>query len=221
MLFRSAIVAGLDAFERHHRMAPAADVLRFRVERRGWASREQRQDEAPLAVRLAGKDGFVLPLALNGALELIVPRSEEALDSDSELVLNRKRREYRVRPLVRTPGLPANVRRLGDLRLECQVMVAIGKEELGLMRTLMVNSLLLSPNWCGFFNKERDGFGFDMPEVIAGATLREGDRSQALAFEGRSFRTALADPDWSDDALIELTYEQPTETAGETPRTDP
>lgn len=217
----AAIVAGLDAFERHRGMAPAAEALRFKVERRGAIAREARPDEAPLAVRLEGKDGFVLPLALDADLELIVPRSEPALDSDSELVLNRKRREYRVRPLVRSPGLPANVRRLGDLRLECQVLVAIGKEELGLMRTLLVNSLLLGPNWCSFFDAKREGFGFNAPSAIASATLHEGQRSKALAFEGRSFRVALHDPAWSDDALIELSFEAPTETADETPRTGP
>ncbi|MEM8514055.1 hypothetical protein RCH14_003392 [Massilia sp. MP_M2] len=217
----SAIVAGLDAFERGHRMAPAADVLRFRVERRAWTDKTPKPGEAPLALRLEGKDGFVLPLTLNDAVETIVPRSSAALAADSELVLNRKRRMVRVTPLVRSPGLPDNVRRLGDLRLECQVMVAIGKEELGLMRTLFVNSVLLTPNWCSFFKAERDGFPFEAPERLARATLREGDRTKDLPVEGRSFRTAMNDPDWSDEALIELAFEPVTGTAGETPRTAP
>jgi hypothetical protein len=217
----TAIVAGLDAFERHHSMAPKAEALRFRVERRAWTDNTPRPGEAPLVLRLEGKDDFVLPLALNDAFETIVPRSSAALAADSELVLNRKRRMYRVTPLVRSPGLPENVRRLGDLRLECHVMVAIGKEELGLMRTLFVNSVLLTPNWCSFFNAERDGFQFDTPATLSRATLREGDRTKDLPVEGRSFRTAMSDPDWSDDALIELAFEPVTGTAGETPRTGP
>jgi hypothetical protein len=217
----TAIVAGLDAFERHHRMAPGAEVLRFKVERRAWTDRTPKPGEAPLALRLEGKDGFVLPLTLNDAHETIVPRSSAALAADSELVLNRKRRTVRVMPLVRSPGLPDNVRRLGDLRLECHVMVAIGKEELGLMRTLFVNSVLLTPNWCSFFNAGRDGFQFDTPATLSRATLREGDRTKDLPVEGRSFRTAMNDPDWSDDALIELAFKPVTGTAGETPRTGP
>jgi len=216
-----AIVAGLDAFERHHRMAPNAEALRFRVERRAWTDKTPKPGEAPLALRLEGKDGFVLPLTLNDAFETIVPRSSAALAADSELVLNRKRRMYRVTPLVRSPGLPENVRRLGDLRLECHVMVAIGKEELGLMRTLFVNSVLLTPNWCNFFNAEREGFQFDTPATLARATMREGDRTKDLPVEERNFRVALNDPDWSDDALIELAFEPVTGTAGETPRTGP
>jgi len=217
----TAIVAGLDAFERHHRMAPGAEALRFRVERRAWTDKTPKPGEAPLALRLEGKDDFVLPLTLNDADETIVPRSSAALAADSELILNRKRRMYRVTPLVRSPGLPENVRRLGDLRLECHVMVAIGKEELGLMRTLFVNSLLLTPNWCNFFNAERDGFQFDTPAILSRATLREGDRTKDLPVEGRSFRTAMNDPAWGDDALIELAFEPVTGTAGETPRTGP
>jgi len=217
----TAIVAGLDAFERHHSMAPKAEALRFRVERRAWTDKTPKPGEAPLALRLAGKDGFVLPLVLNDAFETIVPRSSAALEADSELVLNRKRRMYRVTPLVRSSGLPENVRRLGDLRLECHVMVAIGKEELGLMRTLFVNSVLLTPNWCNFFNAEREGFQFDTPATLARATLREGDRTKDLPVEERNFRVALNDPDWSDDALIELAFEPVTGTAGETPRTGP
>jgi len=217
----TAIVAGLDAFERHHRMAPNAEALRFRVERRAWTDKTPKPGEAPLALRLEGKDDFVLPLTLNDAHETIVPRSSAALAADSELVLNRDRRMYRVTPLVRSPGLPDNVRRLGDLRLECHVMVAIGKEELGLMRTLFVNSVLLTPNWCNFFNAEREGFQFDTPERLARATLREGDRTKDLPVEGQSFRTAMNDPDWSDDALIEMAFEPVTGTAGETPRTGP
>ncbi|MEF9928897.1 MAG: hypothetical protein RR983_07950 [Massilia sp.] len=217
----TAIVAGLDAFERHHRMAPSADALRFRVERRAWTDKTPKPGEAPLALRLEGKDDLVLPLVLNDAFETIVPRSSAALAADSELVLNRKRRMYRVTPLVRSPGLPENVRRLGDLRLECHVLVAIGKEELGLMRTLFVNSVLLTPNWCNFFNAEREGFQFDTPATLARATLREGDRTKDLPVEERNFRVALNDPDWSDDALIELAFEPVTGTAGETPRTGP
>lgn len=217
----TAIVAGLDAFERHHRMAPNAEALRFRVERRAWTDKTPKPGEAPLALRLAGRDDFVLPLVLNDAFETIVPRSSAALAADSELVLNRKRRLYRVTPLVRSPGLPENVRRLGDLRLECHVMVAIGKEELGLMRTLFVNSVLLTPNWCSFFNAEREGFQFDTPAPLARATLREGERTKDLLVEERNFRVALNDPDWSDDALIELAFEPVTGTAGETPRTGP
>lgn len=48
----TAIVAGLDAFERHHSMAPKAEVLRFKAERRAWTDKTPKPGEAPLALRL-------------------------------------------------------------------------------------------------------------------------------------------------------------------------
>lgn len=202
----AAIVAGLDAFERHRAMAPNVDALRFQIEPRGAAREHAPAYPEALTARLEGDGGFVLQLYPAADGSLTVPRSDDALDARSELLLNRKRRDYRIVPMVRTPGLPPHVRRLGDLRLECQVTVAIGKEEVGTLRTLFVNSLLLTSDWCAFFNAERDGFTYATPHPVVSATMREGERSRMLQHEGRSFRTPLNDPAWSDDALVELVF---------------
>jgi hypothetical protein len=61
---------------------------------------------------LRGDDGFILPLVLDSTRLFTVPRSDAALDAQSELVLNQTRGHYRMMPEVRTPGLPDNVRRL-------------------------------------------------------------------------------------------------------------
>ena len=217
----AAIVAGLDEFTRHHGMAPAVDILRFRIEPRAGKAATVSADAAAMIVRLEGDDGFVLPLPVDANLDIAVPRSEKALAARSEMTLNRKRHDYRITPRVRTPGLPDNMRRMGDLRLECKVWVAIGKEEIGLMLTLTVNSILMTRDWCAFFDGKHDGFSFRTTERVAQAILIEGNLSRALQHAGRSFSVPLHDPTWSDEALIELTFEPPTETAGETPRTGP
>ena len=217
----AAIVAGIDAFEHDRHMAPRVDVLLFRVERR----RAAEGGPAPLA-RLAGDDGFMLPLALDAAGDIAMPRSQPALDARSELTLDQKRRDYRVEPRVRTPGLPDNVRRLGDLRLECKVRVAIAKKEIGLMWTLAINSLLLTSDWCDFMKDKEAGFSFSTPLAITGAVLQEGNRSRNVPFSKNRYTVQLYDSSWSDDALVELTFGEPdaappalTGTAGETPRT--
>jgi hypothetical protein len=109
-----------------------------------------------------------------------VPRSEAALDAGGELVLNQKRRNYRIVPEVRTPGLPDNVRRLGDLRLECKVMIAIAKEEIPLFWVLTLNSVLLTRDWCSFFSEKERGatFAFKTERPIVGAILREGNAAR-------------------------------------------
>jgi len=219
----AAIVAGLDAFDRHHSMAPRVAALQFRIEPRRGASRPVLP-----AARLGGDDGFSLALAVDAHDLFTVPRSQAALDANSELVINQKRRQYQVTPVVQSPGLPANVRRLGDLRLECRVQVAIIKEEIPLWVVLTANTLLRTRDWCGFEFKGKSGFTHKHRQVVRAAVLVDGNRSALLETEGRGFRAPLGDRRWSDDALIELELElEPapesaaTGTAGETPRTAP
>lgn len=197
------ILAGLDAFDDFHRMAPKADRLHFRLELRG-----KDDSVAPaLAVRLVGDDGFKLPLPLGADGRFTVPRSEEAEDANSELELNRKRNLYRIAADVRTPGLAPNQRRLGDLRLECRVMVAMAKEEIPFLVKALVNSLLLTTDWCSYFDDKKNAtFGFRADKPLAEAVLVEGNRSALLRSSGRGYSVPLGDSAWSDDAVIELTY---------------
>ena len=197
------ILAGLDAFDDFHRMAPKADRLHFRLEPRG-----KDDSVAPaLAVRLVGDDGFKLPLPLGADGRFTVPRSEEAEDANSELELNRKRKLYRIAADVRTPGLAPNQRRLGDLRLECRVMVAMAKEEIPFLVKALVNSLLLTTDWCSYFDDKKNAtFGFRADKPLAEAVLVEGNRSALLRSSGRGYSVPLGDSAWSDDAVIELTY---------------
>ena len=53
-------------------------------------------------------------------------RYQKALDEDASVMPNRKVRSMTWRTEIRTPGLPPNTRRLGDLRLECQVGMEAG-----------------------------------------------------------------------------------------------
>lgn len=216
-----AILAGLDAFERHHKLAPAVERLRFRA-----TARQADASPAPLAARLVGDGGFALPIPIDAGGRFDVPRTEAAENADSELELNRKRRAYRVAPDIRTPGLPANQRRLGDLRLECKVTIAIAKEEIPFFWVITINTILLTTDWCGFFNeREKALFGFHADAPVTAAQLREGDRVMDLKVEGSSFQVPIGVA-WSDDAVVELRFagaaaELPTGTAGETPRTAP
>lgn len=211
------VLAGLDAFDKYHELAPKVDVLAFRL-----TARKKDESAAPLAIKLVGDDGFNLPIPVDAGGRFTVPRSEAAEDARSELELNRKRNVYRAHPDIRTPGLPAAQRRLGDLRLECKVTVAMAKEEIGLFWTMTINTLLLTSDWCGYFNeKHKARFGFHADGPVTSAVLREGERSMELEAKTTSFMVPLGSPEWSDDAVIELTYATPTETAGETPRTAP
>lgn len=227
------ILAGLDAYERHHGMAPAAERLQFRL-----LARKKDEAPEPLAARLVGDDGFKLPIAIDATGRFSVPRSEAAEDANSELELNRKRRVYRTEPEVRTPGLAPNQRRLGDLRLECQVTIAMAKADIPTFWVMTINTFLLRTDWCGFFGDQDDfrwegvskgaHFPFHTDRPLAGAILVEGNRSARLEAKGDSFMVPVGNTSWGDNAVVELTYAEPVEpaaaptgTAGETPRTGP
>jgi len=214
-----AILAGLDAFDDGHAMAPKAEAVRFRIEPRAGAG----QALLPSA-RLGGNDGFSLALTVGADGGFSVPRSQAALDAKSELVLNQKRRDYKVTPTVRSPGLPDNVRRLGDLRLECRVNVAIAKEEIPLWIVLTANTVLRTRDWCGFTIDGKLNFTFSHSRPVNGAVLVDGNRSANLETRGRGFDVPISDTRWSDEALIELDLgAEPmlTETDAETPRIGP
>jgi hypothetical protein len=204
-----AIMAGLDKFDDLHALAPNVAQLRFQVDARGKG--EKSPGAEPLVARIAADD-FSIPLTLDQDLRFSVPRSRAAYDAKAELILNRKKYEARVEPYVRTPGLADDRYRMGDVRLDCQVKVAIGKEEIPFWANALVNSILLTTDWCSWFKGEtpKGGSRFwshKAGAALSSATLREGERSVPLEVEGKSFRLPIGDTSWGNEAMIELVFD--------------
>lgn len=200
-----AIVAGMDKFDQLHAMAPAVPRLVFVARSRGNGGAPL-TGAAPTAKLYA--DGFSLPLPLDDTLQFTVPRNQQAWDRKAELVLSRKRREVMVWPDIRTPGLADNQRRLGDVRLECQVLIAVAKEEAPFYIVAMVNTLILTTDWCSFMKDKDRTWSVAMPSKLASATLRDGERVETLRVSGREFHVPIGDTSLSNDALIEVAYAQ-------------
>lgn len=198
-----AVVAGLDAFEEHHALAPKVRELRFRL-----AAREGLDQPAgdALYLRIVGNsDPIPVPVAQDGTFS--VPRVQSAIDDDADLVLNRRKGVLKGHPDIRTPGLPENVRRLGDLRLECQVMIAIAKKEMGLMMKLFVNTVTMTTNWCDMsFDKKKVRFPFHSQRPLLSAEIVDGERREKMDTHDFSFRSPIGESDWSNEARIELHY---------------
>jgi hypothetical protein len=204
-----AIVAGLDKFDDLHALAPAVPQLRFQAEVRGKG--EKLTGAEPLVARIAADD-FSIPLVLDQDLRFSVPRSRAAYDAKAELILNRKKYEARVEPYVRTPGLAEDRYRMGDVRLDCQVKIAIAKEEIPFWANALINSLLLTTDWCSWFKgatpKGGDRFwSHKARAALSSATLRDGERSVPLEVEGKSFRLPIGDTSWSNEAMVELVFD--------------
>ena len=197
-----AVSAGLDAFDDNHGLAPLAPAVRFLLLPRKGAG----APAEPLVLRIVGDgDSIALPIGADGGFT--VPRIQAAWDSDADLVLNQKKGVYRGDVEVRTPGLPDNVRRLGDLRLQCRVTIAIAKAETTMWVRAFVNTLLMTSDWCG-----KAGFSFRPPANVRvqSATLMDGDRKLALKVANWGYDVPIGDVSWTDNALVELKLEAPS-----------
>jgi hypothetical protein len=193
-----SVWAGLDAFDEHHALAPAAP-LRFRI---------LRADGTPataadgLALRLASDDAS-RPVTVGGDGLLSIERDKAAYDADAAFILNQKKGRFSAVAEIRTPDLPENVRRLGDLRLECRVMVAIAKDGLNFVTRAAINTLMLGSDWCG---KKDMNLSFPVERALDSARLSHGGRSITLTLHGQSYMAPVGNRNWPDDALVELTY---------------
>jgi hypothetical protein len=213
-----SVAAGLDAFDAHRALAPNA-TLRFRMRHKNGPPATTADG---LQLRLESDDGsFQETVPIDAAGLLTVGRNQAAYDTDATFILNQKNGLYTGHPEVRTAGLPDNVRRMGDLRLECRVTIAIVKEQMPFLAKAAVNTLMLTSNWCG-----KEGFNYSTvtPRPGARATLRAGERTRALDAHGWNALVPIGDTSWPDDALVQFDESAPetvTRTADGTPRTAP
>ena len=202
------MAAGLDAFDAYHALAPKAREVRFQL---AAGSRAPADAMLDLSLRIAGSDtSIALPLAADGSFAL--PRSAQADSEDADLVTNKKKGHYRWQSSVYSEGVPAGMRRLGDLRLQCQVMIAIAKKEIPFWVRTLVGTLLRTTDWC---SSEQLKLGSRSDAPLASATLLDGERRVDLKVEkaGRSFLAPIGDTRYGDDTLIELVLKD----AGEAP----
>ena len=113
------IVSGMDLFEKKRAMAPGAE-LRFKL-----LPRKRTTNMKDIDLEIAGKETFV-PVAVAPDGTFTLERNARALAEDAAVIPNRKRQTMTWRVDIRSPGLPPNARRLGDLRLECEVGIQAG-----------------------------------------------------------------------------------------------
>jgi hypothetical protein len=225
-----AMIAGMDRFARDRAFAPRAS-LRFRL----WP-RLPNASLAGVTLRVAG-DTVNLPVAVDADYSFVLERNAQALREDAAVLANRKTTALTWRAWVQTPGLPAGVRRLGDLRLECRVgmdahLISNSAPIFGWLSNMLANTdeTCTSPSGNYLFFAERPIFG---------VTLRDGARSELLPFKllyasgdqtpqtlpfcdcqvllDRSYFAPLWDRSWSDDTVLEFEYMDlaapPTRTA--------
>jgi hypothetical protein len=191
-------ILGLDAFDKYKTLAPTAP-LRFILR-----TLDPKINYEGVTMRIAGnEESLAVPVAPDGTFSM--PRNQALADEDAEIILNRKKGVFRWRPSIYTPGLAENTRRLGDLRLECEVRWAVERPDLPFfIRTMF--SAMGGP--CG---SARVRVMQVAPRELAAVHLVSGDKRLDLdkkQFEekNRGYVVPLHDKAWPDDTLIELEF---------------
>jgi len=198
-------------FAQHHALAPAA-VLTFKVYARKQA------DAAPsLALGLmtpAGRE----PVMLDAQDRFVVDPAWRALPGRTELRSRLTDGRVTWRPDIRTPGVPAEERRLGDLRLQCRVAfdsgVARGATGFGWLRSQLLDDCA-DKQWSPSNFADRPVFAVTLVHgerrlVISGRLLHglrdEGgpDYDWGYSLRERMFRLPLGDLSWPDDTRVLL-----------------
>ena len=216
------MINGMDLFERRHGLAPDAS-LRFRL-----LPRRRDTDMGSIRVDVIGKlTEFVVPVAADQTFSL--RRDRQAYEEDAVVSPNRKAQTMTWRTEIRTPGLPAPTRRLGDLRLECEVGMEAGlvSNNRNLLDRIL-GSFSRPPDYCSrrdaryLFFSERPLFGVTLVsgerreiqpvEKLYGGASDDPAMAQELAYCDcevllpRTYFLPLGDRSWPDDTLVEFEF---------------
>lgn len=216
------MLRGMDLFEKKHSMAPTA-LLRYKL-----LPRRRDTNMDGIVLKIVGST-VTIPVPVAADHTFTLERHQKALDEDASVMPNRKTLSMTWRAEIRTPGLPPNTRRLGDLRLECHV----GMEADLVSNVLPVigqvaNFVLRMLGYCDrkevqyLFFSERPLFSVTMvagtrreilsvDELYAGASydpLSKDDLSycDCQVLLDRAYFLPLGDQSWPDDTLIEFEY---------------
>jgi len=189
------MLKGAIAYDAHHDLAPQAPFLYI------LKARKVNLDINTVTLKIVGEEHTMpVPILPGGIFEL--PRLNDPEFKDADLVLNQKKSEKAIgwRPFIRSPGLNENLRRLGDLRLECEINWAIEQDDLSF---IVRNSLKLLGGPC---NSSHFSMTFDADHPRTEVLMHTSDRQQSLSLTSSKtgYIVPLYDKTWPNDTLIEL-----------------
>lgn len=180
------------AYERGRaRLAPEGRLY-FQV---ATADGAERRGEVRLTLRSSRRN---VGLSLDGEGRFVLPPLE---DDDWELVADRGTRSISIQPLVLSPGTGLDDRRLGDLRLQCEVTWAIQKEH----ASLPERAIFGAAGGCG---SRRLGLYAKADRPIRSASVSWNGRTTPVPVlsDGRSFRAPLGDRTLPDAARVHFDH---------------
>jgi hypothetical protein len=217
------MVRGMDLFEKQRAaMAPNAS-LRFKLLPRKRETEMDRIEMEAIGTTVA----FGVAVAPDHTFTL--ERNPKAFDENAQVIPNRKAQTMTWRTEIRTPGLPPNTRRLGDLRLECRVGM-----EAGLVSNTtnvigrLARVILDTPAYC---DRKAPLYLFFADRPLFSVAMVNGPRREILSVDklyaaasddpnlnsdlpycdcevlvDRTYVLPLGDRSWPDDTLVEFEY---------------
>jgi len=218
-----AMVRGMDHFERlRPTLAPQA-TLRYKLLARRPGTNLERIDLQVLGSTVE------IPVPIAPDRSFTLERNAKAWAENAMVTPDRLAGTMTWRAEVRTPGLPPGTRRLGDLRLECQVGITAGLiSNPSNAFTRLIDTLIDTPAYC-----ERPGNRYLLfaERPLFGVTLVHGARREMIASDrlwasaiderdlaaklracdcelllDRTYFLPLHDQRWPDDTLVEFDF---------------
>lgn len=217
------MIRGMDLFEKQRAaMAPNAS-LRFKLLPRKRETEMNRIEMEVIGTTVA----FDVAVAPDHTFTL--ERNPKAFDENAQVIPNRKAQTMTWRTEIRTPGLPPNTRRLGDLRLECQVgmeagLVSNSTNVVGRLARVILDT----PAYC---DRKAPLYLFFADRPLFSVAMVNGPRREILSIDklyaaasddpklesdlpycdcevlvDRTYVLPLGDRSWPDDTLVEFEY---------------
>ncbi len=189
------IYKGLETFEKNRQLAPKAN-LKFKLLP---LSADTSLDGVSL--RIAGDEvSENIPVAADGSF--VLPNNQKAVEENADLLLNKKKGLFRWRPYILSEGILPGHRRLGDLRLECEIRWAVEYEELPFITR---NAFRLAGGPC---HSSHITVTFWSGKKLKAAYLLSGERRQNLSLgpNGERYTLPLHDSNWDDESLVEFEF---------------
>ncbi len=216
------MLRGMDLFERQHGMAPKA-LLRFKL-----LPRRHDTDINDVVLEVVGPT-VETPVPIAPDHTFTLTRDQRALDEDAVVTPNRKAMSMTWRTEIRSPDLAPDTRRLGDLRLECQVGIEAGlvsnvSSVIGVIASLFsdARSYCDKPDARYLFFSDRPLFSVVLTagtrrEVLPVSKLYGGASEDPTVNDDlaycdcevlldRTYFLPLGDHSWPDDTLVEFDY---------------
>lgn len=142
------------------------------------------------------------PIEINDLGYFTVDKNVLKNDSDAEFVVSAKSGSTRFRSVVRSQHLQENEKRMGDLRLQCEMNWALLKDDAPL---LMRTAFSLAGGLC---HSKKIAVSYVEDKQFVSISIEEGERKIAL-YRGDStdhYVPPLYDQSWGNDAKLIFEY---------------